>query len=209
MFNPFQVNAFDPTTGSFTASTTEIVVTAGDRKGILISGVTVNVRTNWGFLSASSCVTDSNGQCSVTWSTADSSLAPRDCSIVDCATTTATLSRRATVVVYTTGEEAFNDNNDNGSFDDTETFTDLEEPFFERSSVGSTSTPIYTSTLDPVLGEPIDKIINFTGWAGDTLNHDGGDGEYNGASCTHGTLCSSQTSTIIWDVSYIDLTEEP
>ncbi|MDH5394067.1 MAG: Ig-like domain-containing protein, partial [Gammaproteobacteria bacterium] len=154
LFTEPQLTAFDPDTNSFIESTSDITVTAADRDNVVIEGVLVHIEADWGILSADSCTTNANGSCTVTWTTSDPDLAPRDCTEVDCSTTSTSLSYRATIVVYTTGEEAFVDANDNGTYDDGESFTDLDEPFFERAGLspvtdGSTNFPIYTSTTDP------------------------------------------------------------
>jgi len=217
LFTEPQLTAFDPDTGSFTESTTDIIITAADRDGAVVSNATVHVRVDWGLLSTTSCVTASNGECTITWTTSNTDFAPIDFTAPVIVTagppdTYHTHSHQTTVIAYTTGEEAFEDSNSNGTYDDGEIFYDLPEPYFERgTSDASWNIPELgnINTTFGIFDSILDGIINFTGWAGDTLAHDNGDSLYNGANCTHSSLCSPNTSTIIWDVSYIDLTEEP
>jgi len=230
------IDFYDPTDNVFTEQSTTIVVQAKDRSGGAVANATVNIRVNWGYLSSSTCVTDTTGECSVTYTTGNSSNVPIDYTypVVDLGGPGpyTTDNFRTTVVVFTTGEEAFTDDNSNGTYDDGEVFIDQTEPYFERGTSDATwlaaglisaatsglsfdaaNTPLNASLLRGHVDDStgIDRVINGTGSHLDvttTDTADAADGEYNGASCTHSTLCSATTSTVIWDISYIDLTKD-
>ena len=90
----------------------------------------------------------------------------------------------------------FRDINDNGTYDDAddngnfaEGFTDIPEPFLPTQAGGHDST--FTPGLDQLIDvSPRNSV------------YDGGDGRYNGAACSHTSLCGAN-STIVWDTSYL------
>jgi len=242
------IDYYDPAEGVFTEQSTNIIVTAADRNGGVVANAPVQIRVNWGLLSSNSCVTDSTGECSVTFTTANESNVPIDYrypvttipSTASEPTTYFAENFAVTVVAYTTGEESFTDTNSNGLFDTGEPFVDLDEPYFERGASDETwdiadldNVDINNGTFDDGAGAAIDatqvlpanttpyltnghvddtgnidRIINGTGWPADTVGHDVRDGQYSGSSCVADN-CSANTSIIIWDYSYIDLTKDP
>lgn len=190
LFGDWALQAFDPDAYSFTESNTDINVHAADRDGLPISGQTIYIRTEWGVLSAGSCVTNAAGDCSVTWTTSNPALVPGNyCS---------------RVVAYTTGEEAYFETNINdGTFDSTDAvslagntapynngFIDLSEPYYDTNQTGSHDS--WEVFLD----------VNGNG------SFNAGDGLYNGSNCSATGFCSATTSTTIWLGSYIDLKDE-
>jgi len=195
LFSNFALTAFDPDDYSFKESSTDINIFIADRAGAPIEGRTVNIRADWGIASPS-CTTDSSGKCTVTWTTADPNDSfPNYLSDTYC----------VRIVAYTTGEEAFHDENGNGVLDTTDEvsalgnagnftngFFDMSEPFFDRDN-DNTFTAGYDGPIN----------TNPAGIAG----FDAGDGEFNGTNCTS-SFCSANTTTVIWNESYIDLKDE-
>lgn len=177
---------------------TEVIITAfADDVNdlVIVSGQTVNFATEWGtFLDEKdSCVLD-EGQCSVVWRSGDPGTAPGSC--------------RVAITAWTTGEEFFFDENDNGLFDSTESFfRDLQEPFLDINGNGSFDSAIATAEF---VGEIID-IINFDGTTPGSRSgdHDLGNGLYDGSLCASGnSQCNTRTSMIIHTRSTL-LIQEP
>lgn len=171
-----------PDPGSNTFTFTELTITAriGDRNNQLLSDEhTIFFKTEWGLIQGS-CVTV-DGTCTVTWQTSSADSAPAD--------------HKNTILAYTVGEESFTDVNGNGIFDDIDsTFDDLEEPF-----VDSNRDLVYNT------GEPIVDVINGNSQGAINGAHDIGDTFFNGAGCTHSSLCSTFQSIQVWDDVQIDM----
>lgn len=175
-----QPTVIDPDTDIFTK--TDVVLTAyiADRNNhFLTDSHTIFFRTEYGVIE-SSCVTE-NSSCSVTWSAIKRPTAggPGD-------------DLRVTITAYTIGEEEFTDTNGNGIYDDNDgvTFVDLEEPYVDANE--STSYDI---------GEEIIDVVNGLDLTGTDGLHNYGDTLFNGAGCTHSSLCSTTviTNATIWD----------
>jgi len=175
-----QPTVIDPTTGIFTKTDVTMTVFIGDRNNqILTDKHTIYFRTEYGTITPS-CITE-NGYCEVTWSAIKRPEAggPGD-------------DMRVTIVAYTVGEESFTDTNGNGIFDDDDgsAFIDLEEPYVDANENG-----IYD------YGEDIIDVVNGNDLTGINEVHDIGDTFFNGAGCTHSSLCSTVviTNGVIWD----------
>ncbi len=125
------------------------------------TGTPVFFTTEGGSIGAS-CSTNAAGSCSVGWKSGN----PRPAD------------NRATVLAYTQGVESFTDENGDGRFSDTETFTDLPEVFRDDNENLSHDAGEYFVDFDPI----------------SSPGYDGVDGRYNGNLCSHPTLCSAQTS---------------
>lgn len=133
------------------------------------NGTVVNFRTEAGRIVGSCTTTD--GACDATWTSQSQQLAGGDATGV------------STILAYAVGEESFNDENGNGRYDDSDTFTtDLEEAFVDYD---------FDGTRDA--SEP---FIDFN--VGGTYDA-AGDGEFNGVLCEHSTDCSATTSLIVSD----------
>ena len=175
----------DLTAGTFTAQTTDIIVTIGDLNNQLLTDEhTVFFKTEWGLIEPS-CVTV-DGSCSVTWQTSDSKNIPASLENV--------------VVAWTVGEESFTDTNGNGKFDDADiTFEDLEEPFLDINLDG---------VFDGAGGDKLIDVVNGNDLTGINGVHDTGDTFLNSPNCTHSTLCGRAT-TYVWGSTYLVLTGSP
>lgn len=178
----------DPMTNVFTKTDVEVTVFIGDRRNqVLTDSHTIFFATEYGLIEPS-CVT-SEGFCTVTWSAIKRPVVggPGD-------------DGDTTIVAYTTGEEAFSDNNGNNLFDDGDTFSntdDLEEPFVDFNDNGS-----FDSNADIII-----DTVNGNDLTGSNGVHDINDGFFNGGGCTHSSLCSTVvTSPVIWDAVEIRLT---
>ncbi len=154
----------------------QVIARAGDRNQAIVTSGTVYFRTEYGLLTASSCQLDSTGTCSVTWISSISGV-PAD--------------NINTITAWTLGEESFVDLNGNGNFDDGDLFVaDIPEPYLDLTHDGR------TTTFDP--GDvPIDLDGNNSHTPGDTL--------YNGAGCTHSSLCGATTRIYIFDTVEMNL----
>jgi len=154
-----------------------ISVTAADRNNAKVSGGTVYIKTQWGVLENPSCQLI-NGTCSVKWtSDSDFSFIPSDL--------------YNTVTVYTRGEESYTDLNGSGTFDDNDLWLrDVSEPFIDLDHDG-----VYTASADQVIDIDGNGILTPA------------DGAFNGAGCSHTTLCPQGTPTIItlFDTTYMDM----
>ena len=184
LYNPAVPAVFDEDR-NFQQQEVTVTVFADDVNDLVVlSGQTVNFRTEWGsFIGTNrdSCVIQ-NGECSVTWRSGDPGTAPQDC--------------RVAITAWATGEEAFFDANDNNQFDQSETLIDLEEPFLSINTNVNDSFDAAVSTFEGV-GELID-IADFDGSTGKNGAHDSGDNLYTGTLCASGnTRCSGRTSMII------------
>lgn len=171
-----------PTSNTFTFTELDVTVRIGDRNNEVLSDAhTVYFKTEWGLMNPPSCVTEA-GTCTVSWQTSSGGTAPSD--------------HKNTIMAYTLGEESFIDANGNALFDDGDTtFTDIEEPF-----VDSNRNQVYDA------GEPIVDAINGNDLTGANGVHDIGDTFFNGAGCTHSSLCSTTvTSIFVWDDLEIDM----
>jgi len=176
---------YDPTTGDYTAVTTEVSVQIGDNNNQLITGNRViRFRTEWGLIDPS-CTTEGGG-CSVTWRSGSPDTMPANF--------------LNTVIAYSVGgQESYADLNGNGLFDDgdtfnTDTYADVEEPFInvDESDNGVSST--FTA------GDIIIDTINGVDLTGVNNQHDAGDGFFNGPNCAHTTLCSTTMATVtVWE----------
>jgi len=185
-----QPKVIDPATGIFTKTDVTMTVFIGDRHNqILTDKHTIYFRTEYGTISPS-CITE-NGFCEVTWSAIKRPEAggPGDDLLV-------------TIVAYTVGEESFTDTNGNGIFDDDDgtVFVDLEEPY-----VDANENDVYD------FGEDIIDVVNGNDLTGINGVHDIGDSFFNGAGCTHSSLCSTLviTNAIIWDSNTLKIDGPP
>jgi hypothetical protein len=162
----------------------DVIVSIADRNNqILTDSHTVYFETEYGVIEPS-CITVS-GQCGVTWSPSGYNI-PAD--------------NNTTFVAYTGGEEAFLDPNNNGTYDDGETFFDVEEPWV---NLDSTESPwVYDIGVDILI-----DTINANDFTASNKLHDVADGLFNGQGCTHSSLCSTvMPSTAVWDAYTLDLT---
>jgi hypothetical protein len=174
-----QPTVIDPTDGSFTQTDVVLTIFVGDRNNETITNPhTVRFVSEYGLINPPSCDTDSSGTCSVTWSAIkrpDPGGPGSDLYV--------------TITAYATGEETFLDTNGNGIFDDGDAgFEDLEEPFVDADS-DSIFTP----------GDTIIDVISTNDPTGANGVHDLGDGFFNGAGCTHSSLCAALPSIMVWD----------
>lgn len=158
-------------------SDVEVVVSisASDKLLLSTSGATAYLDVDWGTLSSNTCQIIS-GSCTITW-TGDSSFNqpyfPGDGDLN-------TNDELITFTAWVLGEESFSDLNGNGIFDDSDIFdNDTSGPFLDLDFSGTFSAG--------------DKIL-FPGNANGTLT--AADGLYNGAECSHSTLCNPTTTEI-------------
>jgi len=160
-----------------------VTATVADRKNRLLTDPhTVNFATEWGIFEQTSCVTV-EGQCTVTWRPSSLLLAPLDL--------------RSVIIAYTTGEEAFEDFNNSGTYDDGEIFYDVAEPWINTDYF----------TADYIVDEDIIiDTVNIYDPDGNNLTHDVADSHFNGAGCTHLSECSPLTSTTVWYAINMDIT---
>lgn len=185
LFNPVNASFLDPTTGEFTSVTGEISVQIGDNNNQLITGSRViNFRTEWGLIEPS-CTTE-NGTCSVTWRSGSPDTMPSNL--------------RNTIIAYSNGgQESFADLNGNGLFDDgdtfnTNTYSDLEEPYVNVDESNNGFSITFTA------GDIVIDTINGIDLTGANASHDNADGLFNGPNCAHSTLCSTtRTSVTVWE----------
>jgi len=174
-----QPTVIDPDTGVFTKTDVIMSVHMADRQNqLLTNSQTVFFRTEYGAITPS-CIT-ADGTCSVTWTAIKRPAAGEPGSDL-----------MITIVAYTIGEESFTDTNGNAIFDDSDTtFVDLEEPYVDADE---------DDIFSP--GDGIIDVVNGNDSTGTNGVHDIGDGFFNGAGCTHSSLCSSTviTNGTIWD----------
>lgn len=90
-----------------------------------------------------------------------------------------------TLIAYVQGEEEFVDRNENGRWDEGETFWDLPEPWIDAND---------NNDFDPVSGEDHERFIDRVG-AGEG-DHDGGNGEWD-------------SNTLIWTATHLLVTGSP
>jgi hypothetical protein len=174
----------DPGSNTHTYTEVYITVKLGDnRNQRLTDSHKIYFRTEWGLITPS-CMTE-YGECTVTWSTSSAEQAPAD--------------HKNTILAYTIGEESFDDSNGNFIFDDNDTaFRDIEEPYVDSNRNG---------IHDP--GEPIVDVANGNDPTGVNGVHDIADGFLNSANCTHSSLCSTRTSTYVWNDVELDMDGPP
>ncbi len=159
-----------------------ITVFAGDKFNASVNGGTVRIQTEWGILDSNTCQLI-QGSCTVNW-TSDSDFAFIPLDLLN------------TFTAYIVGEESYVDLNGSGNFDNGDTpnpgdsyLRDLEEPYLDLDHNGS-----YTAGFD--------EIIDIDNNGVHTL----GDNFFNGANCTHSTLCAPNKSSItIFDIGTINL----
>lgn len=93
------------------------------------------------------------------------------------------------ITAYTQGEESFLDLNNNNALDDGEFFTDTDTPFIDNNHDGA-----WTDGVDIPLG---------------AIPHQDADGLFSGETCLDTTgRCSSNTTTYIYDLLGINLSDE-
>ena len=169
----------DTATNTYTETEVTISVRIGDRDNLSITNPqTVEFRTEFGLINPRTCETDETGVCSVTWLADDfpSPGGPGSDYFV-------------TITAFATGEEEFTDTNGNSLYDDGDaTFEDLEEPF-----VDANGNDIFDA------GDTIIDVVNTNDPTGQNLQHDIGDGFFNGGGCTHSSLCADRASVAVWD----------
>ena len=188
-----QPTVIDRTTGIFTK--TDVVLTAfvADRQGAtLTDSHTILFRAEAGVLNPGSCVTV-DGSCTVTWSiTKNPNISPDINGDIE-----------VTIMAYTAGEESFPDSNGNNIYDDADgnIFNDQTEPYIDINETG---------TFTPGVDTSIDTINGFD-LTGADLAHNPADGLFNGAGCTHSTLCSTTviTNATIWDSTTLTINGPP
>jgi hypothetical protein len=166
-------------TSNNTYTETEVTLTAriGDRNNLSITNPhTIEFRTEYGLINPGSCETDENGTCSVTW-------------IADASPFNAELGPGylVTITAGAIGEEAFTDTNGNSTFDDGETFEDLEEPYIDANE---------NDIFDA--GDTIIDVPSINDPTGINGAHDIGDGFFNGGGCTHSSQCGAPIIAV-WD----------
>jgi len=184
--------SIDSTTGNITVS---IEVQGADKNRFKVSGAEITFQSNFGIIEPS--CTLSSGSCSMTLLTTNISrgLPPLLPGAVyngyqNFDSTPPNLQRiYANIVGYTVGEETYNDLNGNGFFDDGDAFLlDTDEPYIDNNA---------NMVFDDGIDIPID------------VDNSGGytpvDGLYSGANCQHSTLCSPNSTIVIWDRVFIDL----
>lgn len=187
-FDKSQPRIFNSSNGY---TTTDVVVTvrANDFNDLVQTNSTFQIKfkTSWGSFDSDQCSIDSTGSCSVTWHSGDPSSVNRP--ICEVAFT-----------AYTSGEEFFLDSNDDGLFNSTETFYDLEEPYLDVD---------HDQSFTLANGKELIDIAIYSNGVVNGL-HDGGDGKYNGSLCddiSTNSFCSSTQSTIIWTKSFINVVD--
>lgn len=186
-FDPVRPLVIDNDGNRFTGIESIVTITAADQSGLPTTGATVFLDVDWGILSATSCIIESTGKCSITW-TGDANFNqpffPDDAEI--------------TFTAWALGEESYIDLNDNGVFDDADgnaLLNDTSGPFLNLNHSAFNS---YEIGEDKVLVPGnIDGILT----AADNL--------FNGTNCTHSTLCSSTTVIYVSDQAIIRIDEEP
>jgi len=156
----------DTTNNTYTETEVTITVRIGDRNNLSITDPhTVSFRTEYGLINPSTCQTDENGTCSVTW-------------IADADPFDVVPDFLVTITAFAIGEESFTDSNGNAVFDDGDAgFEDLEEPYNDANR-----NEIYDA------GDTIIDVASTNDPTGQNLQHDIGDGFFNGAGCTHSSL---------------------
>ena len=164
----------------------EVSIHAADRLNLATTGATAYLEVDWGTLSAKSCQIQSNGSCSITWtSTAsfDAPYFPAD--------------ERITFTAWILGEETFIDINGNGLFDDGDIFSivdhDTAGPFLDLNHDRN-----YTAGTDQLL---------FPGNPPGTLTP--ANGLFDGPQCAHSTLCSGAPAVYISDQAILSIREAP
>lgn len=173
----------NPGTISFTAVETQVVVTIGDINNQLITGEkTIHFQSEWGLIDP--FCTTADGTCSVTWKSGSSDDMPSNFLV--------------NIIAYSdNGQEAFNDLNGNGFFDDGDTFTDNEEPFLDVNENG-----VFDANGDKII-----DTINGNDLTGVNATHDVADGLFNGPKCIHSTLCSTTLiKSTVWESGSLRLT---
>lgn len=160
--------------------TTTITVTAADKNNVLVSSGTVYFQVQFGTLDSNQCEL-SNGQCSVEWSahvnidnlvTTDTSA----CLI----NSIGTVDYFNSVTAWTYGAEHFDDSDFDGQLSDTETFTNIDEPYLDRDDDG-----VFTVNTD-----------NLTS-ADTNGQHDAADPNYNGPDCDTTTRADCGGASLI------------
>ena len=184
----------DGTTGAFTKTDVEITVYVGDRNNQLLGDPhTVYFVSEYGLIEPS-CVTK-DGTCSVTWSaiTYPVSGGPASDGFV-------------TITAYTIGEEGFIDSNGNSTFDDGESFTDIEEPYVDAD--WRWELPLAGGFYNA--GDLVIDVVSLNDPTGKNGVHDIADGFFNGSGCTHSSLCgTARTITIFADTGMNIVTDAP
>ncbi|MCK4706333.1 MAG: hypothetical protein KAT90_12690, partial [Gammaproteobacteria bacterium] len=173
----------DAVTGVFTKTDVQLTVYIGDRNNqTLTDPHEIFFKSEYGLIEPS-CTTE-DGSCSVTWSAIarPDDGGPGSDGLV-------------TITAYTAGEESFTDTNGNNLFDDGDVaFEDIEEPYIDADETGS-----FTA------GDVIIDVINTYDPFGNNETHDIADGVFNGAGCTHTSLCSISQSITVFDMVTMSL----
>ena len=179
----------DTTTNVFTKTDVDMTAYIGDRNNqTLTHSQTIRFYSEYGLIEPSCSTVD--GACSVSWSAIKrpETGGPGADLVVN-------------IVAVTTGEESFDDLNGNGVFDDADNFSalqDLEEPYIDSDNNGSFSA-----------GDIIIDVVSTNDPTGVNGIHDLADGFFNGAGCTHSTLCGVRTSIEIFDGNNITISGPP
>lgn len=172
-----------------------VTINAADRLNLPTTGATAYIDVDWGTLSATSCQIESSGACTVTWrsnaSFNDSFFPGRPGG-----------DEQITFTAWIVGEEAFDDINGNGVFDDGDIFLrdvtqtpiyDIQGPFLDLDHSGD-----YTEGTDKVLipGNSNGQLTQRNGL-------------FDGQECSHSTLCSGDSSVYISDRAILSIREAP
>ncbi len=150
--------------------TNEITVRAADRhNNPAPNGTVIKFRTNGGSIPSQCLIND--GACTVTWTSQN----PRPGTNGNPG-----VPGLVAILAYATGEESFNDLNDNDAFDTGETIADLSEPY-----------------LDLNANDSRDANEEFV----DTNNNgafDAADGLYTGTACVGDITVCNRTNLLVW-----------
>lgn len=185
--NPLSPAYFDTTTNTFTAVTSTISVQVGDNDNrVVTSGKLIEFRTEWGLLENSTCTTDEDGTCTVTWRSGSIGEMPADF-------------RNNIVAFHREGQESFGDLDGNSLYNDGDTFgttpySDVVEPFINVDSSTSNGEPTFTN------GDRVIDVVNAEDLTGADGVWNDGDNLFNGRNCQHSTDCSTViTYVAVWE----------
>ena len=157
----------------------DIVIRSGDRNNAAVTAGTVQIRTEYGILSASSCQLDSTGTCTVTWTSILQGI-PVDL--------------YNTVIAYTSGEESFFDFDGSGTYNPANDaiWLDTGEPYINMAPVRNFASPTYNPAEDILIDSNNNGVY-------DSVLDPG----FNGYNCV--ANCASSTITTIWATSTMNL----
>ena len=175
-------SVIDADGGIDTGVTVGVNFSAADQSGLPVQGTTVYLDVDWGTLSSTTCLLNSSGSCTITWtsnSNNNQAFFPADDSI--------------TFTGWAIGEESFSDLNGNKVFDDGDIFlNDSVGPFLDLDHSG-----------DFGAGDKVLTPGNINGQltAADLL--------FNGSNCNHSSLCSTTTQIYVSDRDTLSISAAP